>query len=278
MCISLHLQGIKPASLRTVGHTQINEFIEKCLLPASERLSAKELLKRPFLQLEIPILEQIRDPLPVPNQFPISLSLPKSGPQFMDIDENQLSESTCTGSNNGSPKSPVLEYQRAHKKNESGLMGMKNDDYSASLTLRISDLGGKDFDRDTAISVASEMVEQLELADHDVAFIAELIDSLQIMRNILPGWKPSSCGSSNVAIADMEDQESHSSVVSEILVQGASSINNRTSEYYITDGTLKGTNGYVTGSELGDTYLNCKLDRQDLYVGELVSMNESTEN
>ncbi|KAJ6723125.1 SERINE/THREONINE-PROTEIN KINASE WNK WITH NO LYSINE -RELATED [Salix koriyanagi] len=172
----------------------------------------------------------------------------------MDIDEKQLSESTCTGSNNGSPKSPVLEYQRAHKKNESGLMGMKNDDYSASLTLRISDLGGKDLD--TAISVASEMVEQLELADHDVAFIAELIDSLQIMRNILPGWKPSSCGSSNVAIADMEDQESQSSVVSEILVQGASSINNRTSEYYINDGSFKGTNGYVTGSELGDTYLN----------------------
>ncbi|KAJ6679856.1 SERINE/THREONINE-PROTEIN KINASE WNK WITH NO LYSINE -RELATED [Salix purpurea] len=203
----------------------------------------------------------------------------------MDIDEKQLSESTCTGSNNGSPKSPVLEYQRAHKKNESGLMGMKNDDYSASLTLRISDLGRVRnihfilySDRDTAISVASEMVEQLELADHDVAFIAELIDSLQIMRNILPGWKPSSCGSSNVAIADMEDQESQSSVVSEILVQGASSINNRTSEYYINDGSFKGTNGYVTGSELGDTYLTCKLDRQDIYVGELVSMNESTEN
>ena len=79
-------------------------------------------------------------------------------------------------------------------------------------------------------------------------------------------------------LADMEDQESQSSVVSEILVQGASSINNRTSEYNINDGSFKGTNGYVTGSELGDTYLNCKLDRQDIYVGELVSMNESTEN
>lgn len=145
-CISLHLQGIKPASLKTVGNTQIKEFIEKCLLPASERLSAKELLKHPFLQLEIPILEQICDPLPVPDQFPISLSLPKSGPLFMDmdIDEKQLSESTCTGSNNGSPKSPVLEYQRAHKNNEFGLKGMKNDDNSASLTLRISDLGGKE--------------------------------------------------------------------------------------------------------------------------------------
>ncbi|KAG6749644.1 hypothetical protein POTOM_046706 [Populus tomentosa] len=351
--------GIKPASLKTVGNTQIKEFIEKCLLPASERLSAKELLKHPFLQLEIPILEQICDPLPVPNQFPISLSLPKSGPLFMDmdIDEKQLSESTCTGSNDGSPKSPVLEYQRTHKNNEFGLKGMKNDDNSASLTLRISDLGGRVrnihfifyLDSDTAISVASEMVEQLELADHDVAFIAELIDSLIV--KLLPGWKPSSYGSSNVAIgpytespvfengeklitypwnsmlssvpvgtlaeqddlsgltrshcvqaddnnisdspnneisqfvynsspslADMGDQESQSSAVSEILVQGASSINNRTSEYDINDGSFKGTNGYVTESKLGDAYLNCKLDRQDSYVGEFVSMNESTEN
>ena len=44
-------------------------------------------------------------------------------------------------------------------------------------------------DTDTALSVAGEMVEQLELADHNVAFIAELIDDL-ILR-LLPGWKPS---------------------------------------------------------------------------------------
>lgn len=42
------------------------------------------------------------------------------------------------------------------------------------------------------------MVEQLELADHDVAFIAELIDYL-IMR-LLPGWKPSSYYSSSETI------------------------------------------------------------------------------
>lgn len=61
-------------------------------------------------------------------------------------------------------------------------------------------------DTDTAVSVASEMVEHLELADHDVAFIAELIDYL-IMK-LLPWWKPSPdhnatgeislCGSTNV--------------------------------------------------------------------------------
>ena len=51
-------------------------------------------------------------------------------------------------------------------------------------------------DTDTAVSVATEMVEHLELADHDVDFIAELIDYL-IMK-LLPWWKPSpdhfSCG------------------------------------------------------------------------------------
>lgn len=40
------------------------------------------------------------------------------------------------------------------------------------------------------MAVAAEMVEQLDLADHDVAFISDLIDSL-IMK-ILPNWKPSS--------------------------------------------------------------------------------------
>lgn len=45
-------------------------------------------------------------------------------------------------------------------------------------------------DTDTALSVAGEMVEQLELANHDVAFIADFINYL-IMR-IIPGRKPSS--------------------------------------------------------------------------------------
>ncbi|CAK7348677.1 unnamed protein product [Dovyalis caffra] len=344
--------GIKPASLNSVGDTHIKEFIEKCLLPASERLSAKELLKHPFLQLENPILEAIRDPLQLPNQFSRSISLLKSGPRSMDmdIDDKQLSESTCTGSNNESPKSPVLEYQIAHKNNEFGLKGMKYDDNSVSLTLRISDLGGRVrnihfifyLDSDTAISVASEMVEQLELADHDVAFIAELIDSL-IMK-LLPDWKPSSNYSSNVAIspctespvlengesllaypwdsmltgvpvetlaeqydlsglttspsrgeeciqadesnisdnlsneiskfdcnsspslADMEDQDSQSSVGSKILVQGASSKNNGTSEFpdYNTDGSFNVMSLTSSCSSLyladKDGYVDLKLE------------------
>lgn len=45
-------------------------------------------------------------------------------------------------------------------------------------------------DSDTALNVATEMAEQLDLTEDDAAFIADFID-FTIMR-ILPGWKPSS--------------------------------------------------------------------------------------
>lgn len=43
-------------------------------------------------------------------------------------------------------------------------------------------------DSDTALSVASEMVEQLELVDQNDIFIAELIDLLLL--SLIPSWKP----------------------------------------------------------------------------------------
>ncbi|KAK6239675.1 hypothetical protein QUC31_005144 [Theobroma cacao] len=196
------ISGIKPASLSKVVDPQIKEFIEKCLVPASERLSAKELLDDPFLKVENP-KEPIRDPLQLPNPslkaINVPANLPASGPLSMDIDTDykQLSVSMCTGSNSESLQLPVLEFQRMHKNNEFRLRGKKDDDNSVSLTLRIADSCGRVrnihfvfyLDTDTALSVAAEMVEQLELTDHDVAFIAEFIDHL-IMK-LLPGWKPS---------------------------------------------------------------------------------------
>ncbi|XP_065860122.1 probable serine/threonine-protein kinase WNK4 [Euphorbia lathyris] len=187
--------GIKPGSLSKVSDQQIREFILKCLVPASERPSAKELLKDPFLQLQ----EPVRDPLLIPNHYPKSLSLPKSGPLSMDIDADYKQQclSPCAGSNDEGSKYPVLEYQKTHKNNNFSLRGTIQDDHSVSLTLRIADSSGRArnihflfyLDSDTAQSVASEMVEHLELADHDVAFIAEFIDYL-IMK-LIPGWKPS---------------------------------------------------------------------------------------
>ncbi|CAI9764892.1 unnamed protein product [Fraxinus pennsylvanica] len=142
----------------------------------------------------------------------------------MDIDP-EYDQSIWIDFNCESPHSLELEFQGVHRGNEFRLKGKKNDNNSISLSLRIADKGGKwlaliysaqfslyqsssvrssclqwrpseeytnlfDPDSDAALAVAAEMVEQLELADHDLVFIAGFIDYL-IMR-ILPNWRPSS--------------------------------------------------------------------------------------
>lgn len=59
-------------------------------------------------------------------------------------------------------------------------------------------------DSDTAISIAGEMAEQLDLSNEDVSVIAELIDSL-IMK-LVPSWKPTSESSSCGANSSRGDQ------------------------------------------------------------------------
>ncbi|KAL0547731.1 hypothetical protein IC582_012156 [Cucumis melo] len=196
--------GIKPASLAKVSDPRTMEFINKCLVPVHERLSAKELLQDSFLQVENP-KESARNPLQLSNQVPRSINLPKSGPISMDIDiDHKLhSLSNYAESNSGSPRFPVVEFQTMNKNNEFRLRGNKNDDNSVALTLRIADPNGRVrnihftfyLDSDTALSVAAEMAEQLELINHDVDFIAEFIDFL--ITKLIPGWKPLSVYSSN---------------------------------------------------------------------------------
>uniref|UniRef100_A0A2P2MXF6 Uncharacterized protein n=1 Tax=Rhizophora mucronata TaxID=61149 RepID=A0A2P2MXF6_RHIMU len=85
-------------------------------------------------------MESIIDPLQLRNKSFGSIT----GPLSMDIDADykKHSLSTCTGSNNGSLSSPVLEIQRVHMNYKFSLRGKKNDDNSVSLTLRIADSGG----------------------------------------------------------------------------------------------------------------------------------------
>ncbi|XAR62941.1 Non-specific serine/threonine protein kinase, partial [Bertholletia excelsa] len=195
--------GIKPASLGKVNDPEIKKFILQCLLPASQRLPAKELLKDPFLQSET-LNKSIHNPLLSPNQLHQSLSQVNSGSHSMDIDP-EYNHSICTDSNNGSPHFPVVEFQRTHQSNEFGCEGQEmmtiirrecNCYLLEILSCQVRNIHFLFYlDTDTALSVAAEMVEQLELADHDVAFIAEFIDYL--IKKILHGWKPSSDNSSS---------------------------------------------------------------------------------
>jgi len=146
--------GIKPASLDKVCYPELKEFIEKCLVPANKRMSAKELLEDPFLA-------------PKSQQAPLRTLNP-----------------------------PSVELQKVHQGKEFRLKAAKKDKNSISLAMRIACPSGRvrniDFmfylDSDTPLSVTNEMVDHLELVEHDISFIAKFIhDSIT---RIFPAWQP----------------------------------------------------------------------------------------
>ncbi|GMJ00462.1 EMF1-Interacting Protein 1, with no lysine (K) kinase 8 [Hibiscus trionum] len=181
--------GIKPASLGKVNDPQIRQFIEKCLLPASMRLPAVELLKDTFLLAETP-KEAATGPL---------VNSIQAESYLFEIDPKckMLLVDSSTRNFKEAPRFSSLELPFSTENNEFKLKGEKNSDNTISLTLRISDQCGRArnihfsfyLDSDTAISIAEEMVEQLDLLNEDVAVIAELIDSM--MMKLVPCWKPS---------------------------------------------------------------------------------------
>ncbi|KAB2005117.1 hypothetical protein ES319_D11G247700v1 [Gossypium barbadense] len=193
--------GIKPAALSKVNDQEMKLFIEKCLVPAPQRLSAKELLMDPFLQANGSAKSC---PFALPD-----IVMPKIG-AFGDrclMSEAPAStrnrpSSLDLGSDSELPvikfldNSLGIEVRRTNKGHVFLLKGEGNDENSVSLILRIADQNDRMrnihflffLDSDTALSVSSEMVEQLELADQNDVFIAELIDLLLL--NLIPGWKP----------------------------------------------------------------------------------------
>lgn len=122
---------------------QVKQFIEKCIVPASLRLPALELLKDPFLVTDNP-KDLVCDPLQLPNLVPEVMNLAHSEPHPMDIDLNhkKVSVDSCAKSNTGT-WFLTLELQRLTENNEFTLRGEKNDDDTVSLTLRIGDKSGK---------------------------------------------------------------------------------------------------------------------------------------
>ncbi|MBA0702981.1 hypothetical protein Goari_026921 [Gossypium aridum] len=151
--------GIKPASLAKVTDPGVKLFIEKCIAKASERLSAKELLRDPFLQ-------------PVEENDSVGRSL-RLNPKTSDSTTEDLQSETS------------LDVR---------VQGQTKDINTIFLKLRIADSTGQvrnihfpfDIEADTAIAVASEMVEELDLTDQDVLTIATMIESK--IQSHIPDW------------------------------------------------------------------------------------------
>ncbi|KQK00731.1 hypothetical protein BRADI_3g51457v3 [Brachypodium distachyon] len=184
-------KGVKPAALSKIANPEVKHFIEKCLVPSSERLSAKELLQDSFLCSDNANgFAGVISPSSTPGAVEISLDS-----LHMDVDTRESMYASSGRKNDLAPHASMLEFTRTNKNTELNLKGEKLDDSSVSLVLRIADLCGQArnihflfyLESDTAMSVAAEMVEQLELADCDVTFIADFIDLLIV--NLVPGRK-----------------------------------------------------------------------------------------
>ncbi|XP_073129962.1 probable serine/threonine-protein kinase WNK10 isoform X2 [Henckelia pumila] len=206
--------GIKPAALGKVKDPEVKDFIEKCLAPAPQRLSAAELLKGSFL-----LSEDHKDFPCAPPQLSDVMSKSsnsvRSDSLVMDVDTSYktLSGSTFAESIVGTCLS-TLELRRWNERNEFTLKGENCDGNSVSLNLRIADCSGRVrnvhfvfyHNADTALSLAAEMVEQLDLWKDDVALIAELIDSL--VSRLLTKWSTPS-GSLNGGKNFVNDSAMH---------------------------------------------------------------------
>ena len=148
------LQGIKPAALSKIKDLEVKMFIEKCLVSASQRLSAKELLNDTFLQVDGLAKNH---PLQLPD-----IVIPKTGafgdrcllsegptslqnrPLAMDFDAADDDElPIITSTDNSVVGGICVEVQRAKESNFFLLKGEGNDENSISLILRIADLNGK---------------------------------------------------------------------------------------------------------------------------------------
>ncbi|KAK4489018.1 hypothetical protein RD792_004810 [Penstemon davidsonii] len=162
--------GIRPASLIKVKDLQVRKFIEKCIANVSDRLSAKELLVDPFLQMD-----------------------EDSGSRGRSLQHHSLNaEDNADQFDSGKlPEDSVLEGGR-----DVMVEGERKDHNTIFLKLRIADSSGHirnihfpfDIEVDTSTAVASEMVEELDLTYDDVSVIAEIIDSE--IRSHIPDWAP----------------------------------------------------------------------------------------
>ncbi|KAI9108343.1 hypothetical protein K1719_020534 [Acacia pycnantha] len=202
--------GIKPASLGKVSDPQVRQFIEKCLVPASMRLPASELLKDPFLATDD--MKEVKHAL----QLPIHKTLPTTEPHPTEIDQSvkDVLPGSCLKVTEETPQILTLEFPRTSESTGFKLRGEKNaSDRTISLTLRIAEANGPAkniefpfyLDSDTAISIAEEMVESLNLPAEDESVIAELIQTMIV--RLAPKWRVSRQQLSSGA--DCLDGDSH---------------------------------------------------------------------
>ncbi|XP_011032469.1 PREDICTED: probable serine/threonine-protein kinase WNK9 [Populus euphratica] len=202
------ISGKKPDALYKVKDPEVRQFVEKCLATVSLRLSAKELLNDPFLQIDGcgSDLRPLEPGIEVHGVGPM-MRLP-----YLELHDNTNSYSNGYLNDYGYEAQNEWEYHPVevepsgiklfehhdeHPANvDISIKGKWGDDGGIFLRIRIADKEGPirniyfpfDIETDTALSVATEMVAELDINDQDVTKIADMIDGE--IAALVPEWKP----------------------------------------------------------------------------------------
>ncbi|KAF8401711.1 hypothetical protein HHK36_012657 [Tetracentron sinense] len=202
------VSGKKPDALYQVKDPEVRQFVEKCLATVSLRLPARELLNDPFLQID----NWGFDPSPIEHQRELNyvgnlLRQPLFGLHRSNSSStNGYSNDLGLEFENGWGYHPVeiepsgielFTYQDdEHSANlDITIKGRRREDDGIFLRLRIADKEGHirniyfpfHVETDTALSVATEMVSELDITDQDVTKIADMIDGE--IASLVPEWK-----------------------------------------------------------------------------------------
>ncbi|KAJ8640925.1 hypothetical protein MRB53_017619 [Persea americana] len=191
------ISGKRPDALYKVKDPQVKQFVEKCLVTVSRRLSARELLKDPFLQIDdhrcnsrkiecqtdfVEMRPLLRQPFFEPHDDSGSLISGNSHNQYHEIENGW----DCNPMGMDTHGIDIFTGQEDEPFTNVGITikGKRRDDGGIFLRLRMADKEGHvrniyfpfDIETDTASSVATEMVAELDITDQDVTKIAEMID------------------------------------------------------------------------------------------------------
>ncbi|KAG2555920.1 probable serine/threonine-protein kinase WNK6 isoform X1 [Panicum virgatum] len=178
-------EGVKPISLSKIKDAEVRSFIEGCLGSAADRLPASELLKSPFILKDDIINDKTFNPAQEPIAFPQNLDL--------DLDATPIFVSLLS---NGTPGDGKESISLVLRRGVFVLEGDMRINDPVKLLLRIPVPNGKckniefafDLEKDTSLSVATEMVEELELPSWSMHAVAKLIDAFLL--KTVRGWRP----------------------------------------------------------------------------------------
>ncbi|KAJ4892893.1 Serine/threonine-protein kinase WNK1 [Raphanus sativus] len=210
------MSGKKPDALYMVKDPEVKYFIEKCLATVSLRVSARELLDDPFFRIDDGEFDLRSVDMDYPVAQPPLLRQPHHLADYYNYPSNSSSLNrqysngyheyqNRWGYNNPGETEETHGIELFECRNEEdkssgnvdiSIKGKRRDDGGLFLRFRITDKEGRvrniyfpfDIETDTALSVATEMVAELDMDDHGVTKIANMIDG-EISR-LVPSWRP----------------------------------------------------------------------------------------